>query len=66
MVIRTFEQKRLQPCKCIVLQNLVVSPQKKRTEKNVSYLIKPFGFFQKFIEHGVIFHLLHENWRADW
>ena len=55
MVIRTFEQKRLQPCKCIVLQNLVVSPQKKRKEKNVSYLIKPFGFFQKFIE----------NWGAD-
>ena len=71
MVIRTFEQKRLQPCKCIVLQNLVVSPQKKRKEKNVSYLIKPFGFFQKFIEHGGIFcpnisSTLHENWRADW
>jgi hypothetical protein len=39
--------------------NLVVSPQKERKEKNVSYLIKPFGFFQKFIDHGVIF-------RADW
>ena len=66
MVIRTFEQKRLQPCKCIVLQNLVVSPQKERKEKNVSYLIKPYGFFQKVIDHGLIFHLLHENWWADW
>ena len=49
MVIRTFEQKRLQPCKCIVLQNLVVSPQKEEKRETRSLFNQIFGIFLKFV-----------------
>ena len=68
MVIRTFEQKRLQPCKCIVLQNLVVSPQNKEKREKCFLFYQTIWIFSEVYRARSNFSsiTLHENWRADW